>query len=71
MIPPSDYPGLSQHLLVGAVLFCLGLVGFLARRNMILAFLNAELMVQGVALNFVAFPVIVGIWKGNLLCCSF
>ena len=24
MIPPSDYPGLSQHLLVGAVLFCSG-----------------------------------------------
>ncbi len=62
MAPPSEYPDLSQHLLVGAILFCLGLVGFVARRNLILAFLNAELMIQGVALNFVAFAR----YRGNL-----
>lgn len=59
---PHETPALTQHLLVGAVLFCLGLVGFLARRNMILMFLNAELMIQGVALNFVAFAR----YRGNL-----
>ena len=62
MVPPSEYPDLSQQLVVAAILFCLGLVGFLARRNMILAFLNAELMIQGVALNFVAFAR----YRGNL-----
>lgn len=48
-------PGLSHYLAIGALLFVLGMIGFLARRNMILMFLNAELMIQGVALNFVAF----------------
>ena len=46
---------LSHYLAVGAVLFCLGLVGFLTRRNLIVMFLAAELMLQGVAINFVAF----------------
>jgi NADH-quinone oxidoreductase subunit K len=45
----------SHYLAVGAVLFCLGLVGCLTRRNLIVMFLSAELMLQGVAINFVAF----------------
>ena len=45
----------SHYLAVGAILFCLGLVGFLTRRNLIVMFLSAELMLQGVAINFVAF----------------
>ena len=47
--------GLPHYLAVGAILFCLGLVGFLTRRNLIVMFLSAELMLQGVAINFVAF----------------
>jgi NADH-quinone oxidoreductase subunit K len=47
--------GLSHYLAVGAALFVLGLVGFMTRRNLIVMFLSAELMLQGVALNFVAF----------------
>ena len=46
---------LESYLLVGAVLFALGMVGFLTRRNMILMFLSAEMMLQGVAVNLVAF----------------
>ena len=45
----------SYYLAVGAGLFALGLVGFLARRNLIVMFLCAEMMLQGVGLNFVAF----------------
>ena len=45
----------SYYLAVGAILFVLGLIGFLARRNLIVMFLSAELMLQGVALNMVAF----------------
>ena len=45
----------SYYLAVGAIRFCLGLIGFLTRRNLIVLFLCAELMLQGVALNFVAF----------------
>jgi len=46
---------LPHYLAVGAILFCLGLIGFLTRRNLIVMFLSAELMLQGVAINFVAF----------------
>ncbi len=46
---------LHNYLVVGAILFALGLIGFLARRNLIIIFLSAEMMLQGVALNLVAF----------------
>jgi NADH-quinone oxidoreductase subunit K len=46
---------LWHFLAVGAVLFGLGLVGFLTRRNLITMFLCAEMMLQGVVLNLLAF----------------
>ena len=46
---------LAHYLAVGAILFVLGAVGFLTRRNLIVLFLSAEMMLQGVALNLVAF----------------
>ncbi|BAM03711.1 NADH-quinone oxidoreductase subunit NuoK [Phycisphaera mikurensis] len=46
---------LSHFLLTGAVLFCLGLVGFLTRRNLIVMFLCTEMMFQGVVVSLVAF----------------
>jgi NADH-quinone oxidoreductase subunit K len=45
---------LNGYLVVGAMLFALGLVGFLSRRNMILMFLAAEMMLQGVSLSLTA-----------------
>jgi NADH-quinone oxidoreductase subunit K len=53
---------LHHYLVVGAALFALGMIGFLARRNLIVMFLSAEMMLQGVALNFVAFAR----YRGNL-----
>src|SRR5215468_242729 len=53
---------LHHYLVVGAVLFALGMIGFLARRNLIVMFLSAEMMLQGVALNLVAFAR----YRGNL-----
>ena len=46
---------LSHYLAVGASLFVLGMIGFLTRRNLIILFLSAEMMLQGVTLNLVAF----------------
>ena len=46
---------LPNYLVVGAILFGLGVVGFLTRRNLIVMFLCAEMMLQGVAVNLVAF----------------
>ncbi len=53
---------LHHYLVVGAVLFALGMIGFLARRNLIIMFLCAEMMLQGVAINLVAFAR----YRGNL-----
>jgi NADH-quinone oxidoreductase subunit K len=44
-----------QLLLFGAVVFVMGLVGFLTRRSIILMFLSLEMMLAGVSINFVAF----------------
>lgn len=44
---------LYNFLLVGAALFALGLVGFLVRRNLIVMFLCAEMMLQGVSVSLV------------------
>src|SRR5947209_19846891 len=55
-------PMLHNYLVVGAILFALGAVGFLARRNLIIMFLSGEMMLQGVALNLVAFAR----YRGNL-----
>lgn len=46
---------LGHFLLTSSVLFVLGLVGFLMRRNLIIMFLCTELMFQGVVLALVAF----------------
>ncbi len=44
----------AAYILLGAVLFALGIVGFLARRNLIVIFLSTEMMFQGVIVNLVA-----------------
>lgn len=58
---------LESYLVVGAVLFVLGMVGFLARRNMIIMFLSAEMMLQGVAVNLIAFARFRGDLGGQVL----
>ncbi len=45
----------DAYILIGAILFAIGLIGFLARRNLILMFLSTEIMFQGVILNLVGF----------------
>ena len=48
MIPIQWYIGLA------CVLFCIGVCGFLTRRNVIMMLLSAELMLNAVNLNLVA-----------------
>jgi NADH-quinone oxidoreductase subunit K len=45
----------ERYLIVGAVLFVLGALGFFTRRNMIVLMLSAELMLHGVSLTLVTF----------------
>lgn len=47
-------PDTSAYVIVGALLFALGVAGFLCRRNLIVIFLSTEMMFQGVLLTFVA-----------------
>jgi NADH-quinone oxidoreductase subunit K len=46
---------LQHYLAVGAIMFCIGVIGFLCRRNLIVMFLSTELMFQGAAINLIAF----------------
>jgi len=46
---------LTWYLILSAVLFALGVAGFLIRRNIITVFMCIELMLNAVNLSFVAF----------------
>ncbi len=49
--------GIEHFLVVSAVVFFVGMYGFLVRRNMITILMSLELMLNAVNLNFVAFNV--------------
>jgi NADH-quinone oxidoreductase subunit K len=49
-----DVP-LSWYLIVAAALFCIGLYGALARRNVIAVLMGVELMLNAVNVNLIAF----------------
>ena len=53
---------LQHYLAVGAIMFAIGLIGFMCRRNLIVMFLCTELMIHGVAINLNAFAH----YHGNL-----
>lgn len=46
---------LSTYLLLGAMLFGIGLAGALSRRNAIIVLIGIELMLNAANLNFIAF----------------
>ena len=57
-MPPLPFPAappLSWYLILSAILFVLGVAGFLFRRNIITVFMSIELMLNAVNLSFVAF----------------
>jgi NADH-quinone oxidoreductase subunit K len=64
---------LYNFLAVGAILFALGLIGFLVRRNMIVMFLCAEMMLQGISVSLIGWGRyhgslgLPGAWGGQML----
>ncbi len=46
---------LSWYLVLSAILFALGVAGFLYRKSVITVFMSIELMLNGVNLSFVSF----------------
>ena len=61
MVPVGAVVGLS------AVLFGIGLFGFLARRNIILMFISVEVMLNAVNLSLVGFSRQLGDPRGQVL----
>ncbi|MCC6437922.1 MAG: NADH-quinone oxidoreductase subunit NuoK [Acidimicrobiales bacterium] len=46
---------LNQFLILGALLFCIGVYGVLARRNGVMVLMSIELILNAVNINLVAF----------------
>ncbi len=49
---------ISWYLVLSAVLFAMGVAGFLFKRNIITIFMSIELMLNAVNLSFVAFSYV-------------
>ncbi|MBL64116.1 MAG: NADH-quinone oxidoreductase subunit NuoK [Opitutae bacterium] len=47
--------GLEHFTILAALLFCIGLVGVLTRRNAIIVLIGIEIMLNAANLNFIAF----------------
>ena len=48
---------INQFLLLGAVLFCIGVYGVIARKNAVLVLMSIELILNAVNINLVAFAL--------------
>ena len=55
---------LNQFLLLGAVLFCMGVYGVIARRNAVLVLMSIELILNAVNINLIAFGAMWGSISG-------
>ena len=49
------HPDLSKFLIIGALLFTIGVAGVLTRRNIIVIFMSIELILNAANLNFIVF----------------
>ncbi|HJN92370.1 MAG TPA: NADH-quinone oxidoreductase subunit NuoK, partial [Dehalococcoidia bacterium] len=58
-------PPLENVLVVNAIIFAIGVMGVLTRRNAILILMSVELMLNAVSLNMVAFAVYGRVEFGN------
>ena len=56
----------NQFLFLGAVLFCIGVYGVLARRNGVLVLMSIELILNAVNINLIAFGAQAGTSAGQV-----
>jgi NADH-quinone oxidoreductase subunit K len=61
MVPLNDY------LILSAVVFAIGVLGVLARRNLIVILMSIELMLNAVNLTFIAFSHFLGSMAGQVM----
>jgi NADH-quinone oxidoreductase subunit K len=58
---------ISYHLILSGILFAIGAMGVILRRNIIVIFMAVELMLNAVNLSFVAFARHLGSMDGQLI----
>jgi NADH:ubiquinone oxidoreductase subunit K len=56
---------INNFLLLGAVLFCIGVYGVIARKNAVMVLMSIELILNSVNLNLLAFSLLHGNVDGN------
>jgi NADH:ubiquinone oxidoreductase subunit K len=54
---------INQFLILGAVLFCIGVYGVIVRKNAVLVLMSIELILNSVNINLLAFD---RLWGGQL-----
>ncbi len=60
------HPSLTHYIGLSVILFCIGIVGVLVRRNAIVIFMSIELMLNAANLAFVAFSTHLGDTSGQI-----
>ncbi len=58
---------LSAYLILSGVIFSIGALGFLIRRNILIMFMSIELMLNGVNLSLVALSTKLGSLDGQVI----
>ena len=59
--------GLNHYLILSALLFSLGMIAVLMRKNMIVILMGIELMLNAVNLTFIAFSHYLGNFNGQIM----
>jgi len=58
---------LNNYLILSAVVFAIGVIGVLIRRNLIVILMSIELMLNAVNLTFIAFSRYLGSTEGQVV----
>ena len=59
--------GLNHYLILSALLFTMGMIGVLLRKNVIVILMSIELMLNAVNLSFIAFSAYAGNLNGQIM----
>jgi len=59
--------GLNHYLILSAMLFSLGMIAVLMRKNVIVILMGIELMLNAVNLSFIAFSHYLGNYNGQIM----
>ena len=58
---------LNYYLILSAIIFAIGVVGVLIRRDLIIVLMSIELMLNAVNLTFIAFSRFLGSMEGQVM----